>query len=147
MKFCTEGVLILASARKLQEEYEHVPFDYSFPYGLSRLLEQNAIIAITTTDGEDVALEILNDGEKLTGDFDKVITQWIELRSNDEILILSHAEFTSICSKKGDYLAYGWPVKKITGKEEGVYKVKIGVDDFRSNFSEIQSADDINSRS
>jgi hypothetical protein len=139
MNISTEGVLILASAKKLAEEYKDKSFNYDFPEGLSKLLDENSIIALTTSDGDNIVLEILPDEVKLIGDFDKIITQWIELKSEDEILVLSHAEFTGICTKKGDYRIYGWPVKKIANKEEGVYKIKIGVDDFRDNFDEIQA--------
>ncbi len=138
MKISTEGVLFLASAKKLAEEYMDKSFNYDFPQGLSKLLDGNSIIALTTSDGDNVVLDILPDGEKLTGDFDKVITQWIELKIDDQLLILSHAEFTQICTKKGDYKIYGWPVKKID-KGPGLYQVRIGVDDFRDNFDEIET--------
>lgn len=138
MKISTEGVLFLASAKKLAEEYMDKSFNYDFPQGLSKLLDGNSIIALTTSDGDNVVLDILPDGEKLTGDFDKVITQWIELKIDDQLLILSHAEFTQICTKKGDYKIYGWPVKKID-KGPGLYQVRIGVDDFRDNFDEIEA--------
>ena len=138
MKISKEGVLVLASAKRLAEEYMNKSFNYDFPEGLSKLLDENSIIALTTSDGDSIVLDILSDEEKLIGDFYKVITQWIELKSNDQILILSHAEFTQICTKKGDYKIYGWPVKKMD-KEQGLYKVKIGIDDFRDNFDEIEA--------
>src|SRR4051812_18461622 len=94
MKFFSEGALVLASAKALADEYKNKEFDYDFPEGLSQLLEQNAIIALTTSAGDSLVLEIQE--EKLTGDYDKVITQWIELQPADDILILSHAEFTGI---------------------------------------------------
>jgi hypothetical protein len=138
MKISTEGVLVIASARKLAEEYLDKSFNYAFPEGLSKLLDENSIIALTTSDGDHLVLNILPDEEKLIGDFDKVITQWIELKTDDQLLLLSHAEFTEICTKKGDYKLYGWPVSKID-KQHGLYKVKIGVDDFRDNFDEIKA--------
>jgi hypothetical protein len=139
MKILNEGVLILASAKKLAEEYADKFFNYDFPDGLSKLLGENSIVALTTSDGDDIVLEVLTKKEKLIGDFDKVITQWIELKSGDQLLILTHGEFTQICSKKGDYKIAGWPIKKIEGYEQGVYKVKIGVEDFRDNFDEIEA--------
>ena len=138
MKISTEGVLVIASAKKLAEEYLDKSFNYDFPEGISKLLDENSIIALTTSEGDNIVLNILPDEEKLIGDFDKVITQWIELKTDDQILLLSHAEFTEICTKKGDYKIYGWPVKKID-KERGLYKVKIGVDDFSDNFDEIEA--------
>ena len=131
--------MVLASARKLAEEYADKSFNYDFPDGLFKLLDENSIVALTTSEGDNVVLEILPMEQKLVGEFDKVITQWIELKSDDLLLILTHAEFTEICTRKGDYKIYGWPVKKIEGMEQGLYKLKIGIDDFRDNFDEIDA--------
>jgi hypothetical protein len=139
MEFCTEGVLILGSARKLAEEYKDKEFDYDFPNGLSELLNKNIIIAVTTSDGDNIVLNVNEIGKKLDGNFNQTVIQCLNISKDDNVLILSHAEFTQICSKGGDFKNYGWPIKKIETIDEGLYKITIGIEDFRDNFDEIEA--------
>ncbi len=93
----------------MESEYKAKEFDYDFPDGLKKLLKEKRAIAILTSDGDNVTIDLKGNNEKLSGDFDKIITQWLDLELDDEILILSHAEFTQICNNnKGDYKIYGW---------------------------------------
>lgn len=134
-KLITEGVLVLASSQSLKNKYSRVEFDYSFPSGLAELLNNNSIIALTTSDGDDLNIKV-REGENLNRiKYDKFIEQTLHFTDFDELLILSHAEFTMICSNnKGDYKNYGWPLKFNRTIEQGYYHVQIGITDTSEDF-------------
>lgn len=133
MKISTEGVLVFASAQGLCNEYKDKEFDYDFPNGLSKLLEQQAIIALTTSDGDNLIIEFV-DNKTIQENFDKEIEQVITLSPKDKLLILSHAEFTQICDANGDSENYRWPIEKIESIEAGKYLVNIKVKNTSSEF-------------
>lgn len=139
MKIVTGGVLVLASSKGLKEEYLDKEFDYEFPDGINKLLSEQKIVALTTSDGDDIVLDIKINTSLPTVDFYKEIDQFITLMSEDELLILSHAEFTGICRKKGDHVIYGWPVKKIEGLSKGTYHCNIGVENVSNDFDKYQA--------
>ena len=72
-------------------------------------------------------------------DFDKEIEQAILISNNDELLILSHAEFTQICDENGDSENYGWPIEKIETIEAGNYLVNIKVKNTSSEFEKYEA--------
>ena len=71
--------------------------------------------------------------------FDREIDQIIKLDKNDELLILSHSEFTQICDKNGDYHNYKWPIHKIEGFSSGTYSVNIKVENLTDRFEEFNA--------
>ena len=111
-KLITEGVLIIASSNSLKRKYKNEEFNYDFPDGISQLIFDNSIITITNSGGDSLLVEFSMEKELDITEYDKVIEQSIELSENDELLILSHAEFTMICRKDGDFRNDKcWPIK------------------------------------
>ena len=140
----TEGVLVLASAAALKNKYNTEEFDYDFPNGFSDLLESNSIIALTSSEGDDLIITTLVDSLLQRNEFDKVITQYLNIQKADELLMMSHAEFTMICSRKnGDYTEYGWPIKFRESIEPGFYKIEIGIKDISEYFEKYQAYFDL----
>ncbi|WP_165750546.1 hypothetical protein [Cellulophaga sp. Z1A5H] len=134
-KLTTEGVLIIASSNSLKEKYKTEEFNYDFPDGLSQLILNNSIIAITNSGGDNLLVEFSLEKELDIIEFDKVIEQSIELSENDVLLILSHAEFTMICNKDGDYKNDKcWPIKFSKPIEKGKYLVQVAVIDVEEEF-------------
>ena len=76
-KLTTEGVLIIASSNSLKEKYKKEEFNYDFPDGLSQLILNNSIIAITNSGGDNLLVEYSIDKELDIVVFDKVIEQVI----------------------------------------------------------------------
>ncbi len=155
MEISTEGVLVLASAKALSETYQQQEFNYDFPEGLSELLGKRAIIALQTSSGDELILDFDNSHES-EGELEKEINQYITLAADDELLILSHAEFTQICSQnKGDYRQYRSEVEKAESMESGTYHVNVKVysldfDDYEAYFklvismAKVEVADSVN---
>ncbi|MCR1026863.1 hypothetical protein NQT66_18735 [Cellulophaga baltica] len=134
-KLTTEGVLIIASSNSLKRKYENDEFDYNFPDGISSLMMDNSIIAITNSGGDNLLVDFILEKDIDITEFDKVIEQSIELSENDELLILSHADFTMICSKDGNYKNEKcWPIKFSNPIEKGKYLVQIAVVDVEEEF-------------
>ncbi len=133
-KLITEGVLVIASSNSLKKEYENKEFDYNFPAGINELISQNSIIAITNSGGDNIIAEYDTNKEIKYSDYDKVIEQSIEFSDNDELLILSHSEFTMICDKDGNYKNYGFPITFSEPIEKGKYIVEIAVNDVSEEF-------------
>jgi hypothetical protein len=125
----TEGVLVIASSSALKSEYSEKEFDYDFPNGLSRLLDKNNVIALTTSEGDDLKITIELDTPIDWTKYEKVINQYLTITDeNDELLIMSHAEFTMICRhKKGDYKKYGQSLEFVNRLKKGLYKIEIGI--------------------
>ena len=134
-KLTTEGVLIIASSNSLKEKYKTDEFNYDFPDGLSQLILNNSIIAITNSGGDNLLVEFSLEKELDIIEFDKIIEQSIELSENDELLILSHTEFTMICDNDGDYKNdNSWPIKFSKPIEKGKFQVQIAVIDVEEEF-------------
>lgn len=126
MEISTEGVLVLASAKGLANAYQDQTFDYSFPEGLAGILDEYTIIALQTSDGDELVVEFEETETDETPDNE--IIRYIRLMPEDELLVLSHADFTMICSNnQGDYKQYNRPVEKLGNIEAGLYEVKIKV--------------------
>lgn len=138
MKIISEGVLILASAKGLANEYVDKEFDYDFPNGISKLLNEHIIIALTTSDGDNLIVDFKKELD-LNDSFEKEINQYIKLEKQDDLLILSHAEFTQICDKNGDCKKYKWPIQKIEQLDSGIYHVNIRVENLRDRFDEFNA--------
>jgi len=139
-KIITEGVLVLASSSALKDKYNFEEFDYDFPNGFSDLSDSNSIIALTTSEGDDLQVIIQSENSLQKSKYDKVITQYLNIQKSDELLILSHAEFIMICNRKnGDYKEYGWPIKFKESIESGQYKVELGIKDVSEEFEKYQA--------
>lgn len=124
MEISTEGVLVLASAKGLANEYKNKTFDYAFPEGLADILDQHIAIALQTSDGDELVIEF----EETDETPDNEIIRYIRLAAEDELLVLCHLDFTMICSNHhGDYKQYNRPVEKLESIEKGLYEVKIKV--------------------
>jgi hypothetical protein len=139
MKIISEGVLVLASSQGLIQEFSEKEFNYDFPDGLTKLLKEQKIIALLTSEGDDLLIDIQENEELNSDNFDKVVSQYLNFKEKDELLLLSHAEFTMICRKGGNYKSYGWPVKKLAGLSEGTYRFDIGIDDVSERFEEFNA--------
>ncbi|QWX85603.1 hypothetical protein H0I23_08175 [Cellulophaga sp. HaHaR_3_176] len=134
-KLTTEGVLIIASSNSLKRKYENEEFEYDFPDGINPLMMDNSIIAITNSGGDNLLVNFLLEKHIDVTKFDKVIEQSIELSEIDELLILSHTDFTMICSKDGNYKNEKcWPIKFSNPIEKGKYLVQIAIIDVEEDF-------------
>jgi len=139
-RIITEGVFILASSSSLVNKYSEVEFDYDFPYGFLDLLENNAVIAISTPEGDQLNVNTQINRPLNRLDFDKVICQYLNFDKSDELLMLSHAEFTMICANnKGNYSEYGWPLSFHEKMEKGRYKIEFGIKDVSEDFEKYQA--------
>lgn len=139
MKISTEGVLVLASAKRLAKEYAEKEFDYHFPDGLSALLQQHSIIALTTMMGDSLIIDFVDEFDP-TATVDNEIQQWIELEEDDLLLVLHHGEFTWICDAKGDYTQVHWsPVQKIANLSAGNYLVTIKIQDLSDQIDDFEA--------
>ncbi len=138
MKILSEGVLVLASAKGLSKEYKEKEFDYDFPKGISTLLNEHILIALTTSEGDDLLIDFKNELDS-NAPFDKEINQYIQLEEQDDLLILSHAAFTQLCDAKGDYKKYKWPIQKLEQLDPGMYHVTIRVEDLCDRFDEFDA--------
>ena len=135
----TEGVLIIASSNALKKKYNTQEFDYNFPEGLDELIKQNLLVAITHSGGDYLIAECIYSKDLDYLEFDKVIEQSIKLSEDDELLVLSHAEFTMICDKDGDYKNFGSPVTYVKSNLNGMIKIQIGVIDTTEEFDKYQA--------
>lgn len=126
MEISTEGVLVLASARGLADEYREKQFDYDFPEGLENMLDRHIIIALQTSDGDELVVEF---EEEETDEIpDHELIRYIRILPEDQLLVLSHADFTRICSQShGDFRQFGHEVEKLENIDAGLYEVKIKV--------------------
>ncbi|MBU2997942.1 hypothetical protein KO500_15980 [Cellulophaga baltica] len=139
-KIITEGVIIIASSESLKHKYKNEEFNYDFPSGFSQLSNSNSLIALTTTEGDDVKVVTRFESTLDHTHYDKIISQYLAFDSNDKLLILSHAEFTMICSRKqGDFQQYGWPLKFTESIDSGSYKIEVGVKDVNDDFDQHQA--------
>lgn len=110
----TSGVLLVCSKKGLKKYFSNNTFSYSYPEGILPLINNGSVIALTTESSEDIKGELIdismNDykGYKLYGE------QNFFIEEDDEIYILSHSEFTQICSNhSGDIDAFNFWDKKI----------------------------------
>lgn len=141
IRISTEGVLVLASAKRLKEEYTGIEFDYDFPEGLNKLLNERTIIALLTSAGDDLVINVNLDDSKTNRVYEKEIEQFIIMEEEDSLLILNHANFTLICDTcNGDFQKFGWPIQKIDNLEPGAYYLMIGVEDFTQRIEEIDAS-------
>lgn len=100
-----EGVLILASSKRLIQYFKDRKFNYDYPTGISELIRQKIIIAVDSKDYDYTTILEKENVEKWEFGYFNVL----EFESNDELLILHHGDFTMICDKhNGDYKSYGW---------------------------------------
>ena len=99
-----EGVLIIASSKRLKEYYTNNKFDYDFPKGINELIDKRIIIAINCWDYD---FETIIEIEKFTNINSDLINS-IEFEKDDELLILNHSQFTMMCHfNGGDYKQHG----------------------------------------
>lgn len=138
-KFSTEGVLIIASSNALKRKYSNEEFDYNFPEGINELISQNSIIAITNSGGDNIIGKYSSNQAINYFKFDKVIKQSIELTDDDELLILSHSDFTMICDKDGDYTNYSFPIAFSKQIKQGKYIIEVAVNDVSNDFELYQA--------
>jgi len=134
IQLVSEGVLVLASSKGLIAEYQNKEFDYNFPEGIKNVLYNNAIICLHTPDGDNLIIDELENIEFVKQKYDRIIEQYIEFDIDDELLIISHADFTMLCDKGGDYTKYGWPIEKLKIPDSGSYKISIGVKNVSDKF-------------
>lgn len=110
----TSGVLLICSKIGLKKYFSNNTFDYNYPDGIIPLINNGSVIALTTESSEDIKGELIdfsmNDykGYRLYGE------QNFFIEKEDEIYVLSHSEFTQICSNHhGDIDAFSFWDKKI----------------------------------
>ncbi len=139
IKLYAEGVLVIASSKALMSKYSENEFDYNFPGGLAELLKEHQIIALTTNEGDSVNLSVSFNTELNHSNFDNVISQYLSIKSDDELLILNHAEFTMICDDKGNYKDYSSPIQFSKSIPEGFYKINIGIKNTGDEYEKYQA--------
>ncbi|MEO1518438.1 MAG: hypothetical protein AAFV95_25695, partial [Bacteroidota bacterium] len=92
-------------------------FEYDFPKGIEKLMASNSIIAINAKDWEFDTIIDLDKVEQnrqaitstLSVDGKSVSSQIHFKGTEDDLLLLNHADFTMICSNcQGDYQTYPW---------------------------------------
>lgn len=100
-----EGVLILASSKKLRNYFKERKFSYEFPSGIEELIETNSVIVINCWDNEiSTHIEIEEFSE-----VNKKLKNSIEFEEGDELLIMHHGDFTMICDNhNGNYKNYDY---------------------------------------
>lgn len=110
----TSGVLLVCSKKGLKKYFSNNTFNYDYPEGILPLINNGSVVALTTESSEDIKGELIdtsmNDykGYKLYGE------QNFFIEEDDEIYILSHSEFTQICSNhSGDINAFSFCDEKI----------------------------------
>lgn len=110
----TEGVLLVCSKKGLKKYVAGTEFNYQFPEGILPLVNNGSVIALTTESSDEVKGEVIdiamNDykGYKLIGE------QNLYIDADDEVYVLSHSEFTEICSNhQGDIDAFSFWNEKI----------------------------------
>lgn len=87
-----------------------------------------------TSDGDDLLVDFKSDLNP-NKPFDKEINQYIKFDGQDDLLILSHAEFTRICDKNRDLKKFTWLVPKIGQFDSGMYHVNIRIEDLSDRFN------------
>lgn len=98
-----EGVLVLASSKRLKQYYSQNEYNGNFPEGLSDLLENNIIIAINCLDHCFSTIVEIEETTLINIE----LANSIEFEEDDKLLILHHGEFTMICNyNNGDYTKY-----------------------------------------
>ena len=114
----TEGVLLVCSKKGLKSYFLDKEFEYNFPEGILPLINSGIVVALTTESSEEVKGELIdigmNDykGYKLAGE------QNLHIEQDDELHVLSHSEFTQICSNnKGDIGTFKFWNEKIVIKD------------------------------
>jgi hypothetical protein len=123
----TSGVLLLCSKKGLQKYFSDKEFNYDFPEGILPLINQGIILAVVTESGEDVIGEVrIMDAMQGHQDYLTSVRNKLLVDQDDEIFLLSHSEFTQICSNnKGDIDAFKFWEEKISiaDAKEGWYDV------------------------
>lgn len=110
----TNGVLLICSKKGLKKYFSKNTFNYNYPDGILPLINNGSVIALTTESSEDIKGVLIDlsmneyKGYKLYGE------QNFFIEEEDEIYVLSHSEFTQICSNHhGDINAFNFWDKKI----------------------------------
>jgi hypothetical protein len=100
----TDGVLLLCSKRGLKKYFSDKEFNYDFPEGILPLLNSGIALAVITESGEDVTGELrIMEGMNDKIGYEIACENKFYVEDDDEIFILSHSEFTQVCSNnKGD---------------------------------------------
>jgi hypothetical protein len=111
----TSGVLLVVAKSALKAAFATTPFNYDFPEGLLPLISSGGLLAVVTESGEEVKGRLLIDAStENTAGFTLLATQKFYAAADDEIVVLSHSEFTQIADwHKGDMDAYAFRDKKI----------------------------------
>lgn len=139
LKIITEGVLVLASANALTAEYNDKAFDYDFPEGLEKLINENEIIALLTSSGDILNIKTQVEQPLDRTKFDTVLVQQLKFSVMDALLIMSHADFTMICDQGGNYMTYFMPLKFVEPLFPGNYEFEIGIKNVEDEFEKYQA--------
>lgn len=103
--FDTEGVLIIANTTKCKNYYQDKEFNYSYPEGLSELI-QKGIVHIITTEETVENINFVFDEDEINPDNWEYNESYnyLDVEAGDDVRLLSHATFTQMCdSYKGDF--------------------------------------------
>ena len=138
-KLITEGVLVLASANSLVDEYKDKEFDYNFPEGIEKLAEENKIIALLTSSGGTLNIKTQVEQPLDRGAYDTIITQHLHLSMMDALLIMSHGQFTLICDQGGNYMKSFFPLQFVEPLLPGNYEFEIGIVDVGEEFEKYEA--------
>jgi hypothetical protein len=112
----TDGVLLLCSKKGLKKYFSDKEFNYDFPEGILPLINSGIALAIITESGEEVTGELrIMGGMNDKSDYEIASENKFYIEDNDEIFILSHSEFTQVCSNNnGDLDTFEFWNEKIT---------------------------------
>jgi hypothetical protein len=130
-KLDTGGVFILCSKiglKKYFDKKEDKTFNYNFPEGILPLVNENVLVAFVSESGEDVKGRItINESEEIRLLEKGFVSQATYSFLVEELLILSHGEFTQICDwHQGDASLYSFgKIKKLKAIPAGSYTIEM----------------------
>ncbi|WP_196888982.1 hypothetical protein [Aureivirga sp. CE67] len=127
----TEGVLVLASKKRLKDYYTDRNFDYGYPEGLLDAINKGIILPITTESQDFILTNFIFDETDING---LEIGQCkLFLEENDTLQIMNFVDFTMICDyNSGDIDAYDFYFEEQYIKElkKGWYIINIYVNQY-----------------
>lgn len=94
----TEGVLVLCSKIGLQKYFADKEFDYTFPEGILPLVNLGIVVALVTESGDEVKGKVIDEAMNEYKGYRLLGQQNLFIEEEDELYVLSHSEFTQICS-------------------------------------------------
>ena len=125
----TEGVLLVCSTKSLFERYSSQSFNYDFPDGILDNINAGELLAAVNVSGDPIRVTLRIDEDlQLEKEWEDVAVFHLQVKEEDRLTLLSHAEFTQICSShKGNINNYDFfePQKFIDNLSVGWHEVEV----------------------